>query len=174
MTIHIWLVVSAPLWKIWTSIGMMRFPIFLGKCQKWQPNHQPANLCYLLLASLIYCSRSSLCLSIIIYDNLLRIYHDDPWCMISIDILKFTPWYLISLEIPSYPHKIIWGWLYISINCLNGLKNHIFFCPHRATPATPPTRRTHARGEDLTADVFSPSLGVWSCFNRDVMGFHRI
>ena len=26
-----------PLWKIWKSIGMMRFPIFLGKCQKWQP-----------------------------------------------------------------------------------------------------------------------------------------
>ena len=27
----IWLVVGPPLWKIWTSIGMMRFPIFPGK-----------------------------------------------------------------------------------------------------------------------------------------------
>ena len=26
-----------PLWKIWKSIGMMKFPIFMGKCQKWQP-----------------------------------------------------------------------------------------------------------------------------------------
>ena len=39
-----WLVVGPPLWKIWKSIGMMTFPIFLGKCQKWQPNHQPDQL----------------------------------------------------------------------------------------------------------------------------------
>ena len=38
----IWLVVGPPLWKIWKSIGMIRNPILMGKCQKWQPNHQPA------------------------------------------------------------------------------------------------------------------------------------
>ena len=27
----IWLVVKPPLWKIWKSIGMMTFPIFMGK-----------------------------------------------------------------------------------------------------------------------------------------------
>ena len=27
----VWLVVGPPLWKIWTSIGMMRFPILMGK-----------------------------------------------------------------------------------------------------------------------------------------------
>ena len=32
-----------PLWKIWKSVGMMKFPILMGKCQKWQPNHQPEN-----------------------------------------------------------------------------------------------------------------------------------
>ena len=26
-----------PLWKIWTSIGMMTFPILMGTCKKWQP-----------------------------------------------------------------------------------------------------------------------------------------
>ena len=36
-----WLVVGPPLWKIWTSIGMMRFPIY-GKI-KHVPNHQPDN-----------------------------------------------------------------------------------------------------------------------------------
>ena len=30
-----------PLWKIWKSIGMIRNPILMGKCQKWQRNHQP-------------------------------------------------------------------------------------------------------------------------------------
>ena len=35
-----WLVVGPPLWKIWKSIGMMRFPIY-GKNKKCQPNHQP-------------------------------------------------------------------------------------------------------------------------------------
>ena len=33
--------VGPPLWKIWKSIGMIRNPILMGKCQKWQPNHQP-------------------------------------------------------------------------------------------------------------------------------------
>ena len=33
-----WLVVGPPLWKIWTSIGMMRFPIY-GKIKN-VPNHQ--------------------------------------------------------------------------------------------------------------------------------------
>ena len=27
----IWLVVGPPLWKIWTSIGMIKFPILMGK-----------------------------------------------------------------------------------------------------------------------------------------------
>ena len=35
-----WLVVGPPLWKIWKSIGMMRFPIY-GKIKN-VPNHQPA------------------------------------------------------------------------------------------------------------------------------------
>ena len=34
----IWLVVDLPLWKIWKSVGMMKFPIY-GK--KKVPNHQP-------------------------------------------------------------------------------------------------------------------------------------
>ena len=37
-----WLVVGPPLWKIWTSIGMIRNPIY-GK-MKNVPNHQPAML----------------------------------------------------------------------------------------------------------------------------------
>ena len=37
-----WLVVGPPLWKIWTSIGMMRFPIY-GNI-KHVPNHQPVGI----------------------------------------------------------------------------------------------------------------------------------
>ena len=37
--IFIWLVVGPPLWKIWTSIGMIRNPIY-GKIKN-VPNHQP-------------------------------------------------------------------------------------------------------------------------------------
>ena len=36
----IWLVVDLPLWKIWKSVGMMKFPIY-GK--KHVPNHQPVS-----------------------------------------------------------------------------------------------------------------------------------
>ena len=32
---------ATPLKNMISSIGMMKLPIFLGKCQKWQPNHQP-------------------------------------------------------------------------------------------------------------------------------------
>ena len=32
---------ATPLKNMSSSIGMMRFPINMGKCQKWQPNHQP-------------------------------------------------------------------------------------------------------------------------------------
>ena len=35
-----WLVVYQPIWKIWKSVGMMKFPIY-GKL-KHVPNHQPA------------------------------------------------------------------------------------------------------------------------------------
>ena len=35
----IWLVVDLPLWKIWKSVGMMKFPIY-GKIKN-VPNHQP-------------------------------------------------------------------------------------------------------------------------------------
>ena len=38
---HNWLVVKPPLWKIWTSIGMMKFPIY-GNIKN-VPNHQPDN-----------------------------------------------------------------------------------------------------------------------------------
>ena len=37
--INYWLVVGPPLWKIWTSIGMMKFPIY-GKTKN-VPKHQP-------------------------------------------------------------------------------------------------------------------------------------
>ena len=37
-----------PLWKIWKSIGMISNPILMGKCQKWQPNHQAAMGSYLI------------------------------------------------------------------------------------------------------------------------------
>ena len=36
---HIWLVVGPPLWKIWTSVGMISNPIY-GKIKN-VPNHQP-------------------------------------------------------------------------------------------------------------------------------------
>ena len=36
---YIWLVVDLPLWKIWKSVGMMKFPIH-GKIRNI-PNHQP-------------------------------------------------------------------------------------------------------------------------------------
>ena len=36
-----WLVVGPPLWKIWKSIGMMKFPIY-GKIKN-VPNHQPVS-----------------------------------------------------------------------------------------------------------------------------------
>ena len=39
LTSLIWLVVGPPLWKIWTSIGMIVPNIWENK--KWQPNHQP-------------------------------------------------------------------------------------------------------------------------------------
>ena len=45
----IWLVVQPPLWKIWTSIGMISNPIY-GKT--WQPNHQP--VIYLILIHVSY------------------------------------------------------------------------------------------------------------------------
>ena len=68
MAIYYWSVVGPPLWKIWKSIGMMRFPIY-GKIQKmatkpptrirfshwliWRypemrvpPNHQPVMAIY--------------------------------------------------------------------------------------------------------------------------------
>ena len=38
----LWLVVGPPLWKIWKSIGMMRFPIY-GKIKN-VPNHQPVSI----------------------------------------------------------------------------------------------------------------------------------
>ena len=38
----IWLVVHLPIWKIWKSIGMMKFPIY-GKI-KHVPNHQSEDL----------------------------------------------------------------------------------------------------------------------------------
>ena len=37
-----WWARATPLKNMSSSIGMIRNPIFLGKCQKWQPNHQPA------------------------------------------------------------------------------------------------------------------------------------
>ena len=39
----LWLVVGPPLWKIWTSTGMIRNPIY-GKIKN-VPNHQPAYIC---------------------------------------------------------------------------------------------------------------------------------
>ena len=36
------LVVGPPLWKIWVRQLGWLFPILMGTCQKWQPNHQPA------------------------------------------------------------------------------------------------------------------------------------
>ena len=36
---HVWLVVDLPLWKIWTSVGIMTFPIY--EKIKHVPNHQP-------------------------------------------------------------------------------------------------------------------------------------
>ena len=37
-----WLVVGSPLWKIWLrQLGWWHYPILMGQCQKWQPNHQP-------------------------------------------------------------------------------------------------------------------------------------
>ena len=41
----VWLVVGPPLWKIWKSIGMMKFPILMGTSNWWQPNHQPVVIC---------------------------------------------------------------------------------------------------------------------------------
>ena len=39
---YIWLVVGPPLWKIWVrQLGWFEIPNISGKCQKWQPNHQP-------------------------------------------------------------------------------------------------------------------------------------
>ena len=49
VTIPGWLVVGPPLWKIWTSIGMIIPNIWENR--KWQPNHQPAG------ASLLQSSR---------------------------------------------------------------------------------------------------------------------
>ena len=33
---------ATPLKNMTSSIGMIRTPILMGTCQKWQPNHQPA------------------------------------------------------------------------------------------------------------------------------------
>ena len=44
MYIYIYILVggwATPLKNMTSSIGMMRFPILMGTCQKWQPNHQP-------------------------------------------------------------------------------------------------------------------------------------
>ena len=38
-TVYYWLVVEPPLWKIWKSVGMMKFPIY-GNVKN-VPNHQP-------------------------------------------------------------------------------------------------------------------------------------
>ena len=54
-----WLEVGPPPGKIWKSIGMMTFPIFLGKCQKWQPNHQPAGLSIIFPVVLPFFRRAS-------------------------------------------------------------------------------------------------------------------
>ena len=35
-----WWFQATPLKNMTSSVGMMRFPILMGKCQKWQPNHQ--------------------------------------------------------------------------------------------------------------------------------------
>ena len=40
MTIHIWLVVDLSLWKIWKSLGMMKFPTEWNN-KIYVPNHQP-------------------------------------------------------------------------------------------------------------------------------------
>ena len=36
-----WWARATPLKNMSQSIGMMTFPILMGKCKKWQPNHQP-------------------------------------------------------------------------------------------------------------------------------------
>ena len=47
--------VGPPLWKIWTSIGMIIPNIWANK--KWQPNHQPAR--YSITNDIAPCMRSS-------------------------------------------------------------------------------------------------------------------
>jgi hypothetical protein len=46
MVLEYWLVVYLPLWKIWKSVGMMKFPISIyiyGKIKN-VPNHQPEHI----------------------------------------------------------------------------------------------------------------------------------
>ena len=47
-----WWARATPSWKILKSIGMIRNPILMGKCQKWQPNHQPDTFLWVKLTHL--------------------------------------------------------------------------------------------------------------------------
>ena len=55
-TILIWLVVGPPLWKIWKSIGMMKFPIY-GKITKMATKPPTNNDQPLLTMYISWCSR---------------------------------------------------------------------------------------------------------------------
>ena len=52
--IFIWLVVWTPLKNMKVNWDDNRNPILMGKCQKWQPNHQPVFIIYLSRANDIY------------------------------------------------------------------------------------------------------------------------
>ena len=45
-----WWARATPLKNMTSSIGMMTYPTKMGKCQKWQPNHQPAFLSHAIFS----------------------------------------------------------------------------------------------------------------------------
>ena len=81
-----WLVVYLPLWKIWQSVGIMKFPIY-GK-KNHVPNHQP-DLCFQLIIKKI----PSLCQGTI-RGNVQPRDTCDPWN-------PCDPW-------PSWPMLKVW------------------------------------------------------------------